>query len=122
MPDFEFDLDAPQGLLTVRLLGFWNVETVARYGQELAAHLQKLAQLRPPRACLVDARSFAIQTKEVAERQVQIVGSLLPLYPERTARVVGSAIARQQASRMATNSSHRVFDSIDDALQWLREK
>lgn len=122
MSDFEFELDIPQRLLTVRLLGFWKLETVELYGQDLAAHLRDLRRLSPPRACLVDARSFSIQAKDIAERQVQTVTTLLPLYPERTARVVASAIAHKQAARMATNFSHRVFDSLDEAMAWLREK
>lgn len=119
--DFEFELDTPKRLLTIRLHGFWDMPTVEGYGEALPHHLRQLRRLPPPRACLVDARDFAIQARAVADRQAEIVTEALPLYPERTARVVSSAISHKQAARMSASSSHRVFDGIEPALSWLLE-
>lgn len=119
--DFEFELDPTKRLLTIRLRGFWDMATVERYGEALPNHLRQLRRLPPPRACLVDAREFAIQGKATADRQVEIVTAALPLYPERTARVVSGAISHKQAARMSNSASHRVFDQIESALSWLME-
>lgn len=45
----------------------------------------------------------------------------LPLYPPRTARVVGSAICRSQAVRMTSMTGHGVFTAIEPAMAWLSE-
>jgi hypothetical protein len=121
MDPFEFELDMAKRLLIIRLHGFWDLPAVERYAEALTHHLRRLRQLPAPRACLVDARDFAIQGRAIADRQVEIVTAALPLYPERTARVVSSAISHKQAARMSTSPSHRVFDQIEPALSWLLE-
>jgi len=116
---FEIVLDTHRRLLTVTLRGFWDVQTYRAYDAELTAQLARLNQIRAAKACLVDAREFAVQSKEVADLMMEGVAKRLPLYPERTARLVSCAISRSQAARMANTTNQRVFESPADALDWL---
>ena len=119
MQKFEIVLDAQRRLLTVTLRGFWDVPTYRAYDAELTAQLGRLNQIKAAKACLVDAREFAVQSKEVADLMMDGVAKRLPLYPERTARLVSCAISRSQAARMAKTTDQRVFESVGQALDWL---
>ena len=122
MPKFEIILDPHQRLLTVTLRGFWDAQTYRDYDAEVTAQLRRLSQLKPAKACLVDAREFAVQSKEVADLMIEGVAKRLPLYPERTARIVSCAISRSQAARMANTTDQRVFESVEEALDWLLDR
>jgi len=119
---FEFALDRNRRLLTVVMRGFWDVATYRAYDAQLRAQLTELSRLPTPRACLVDARDFEIQSMEVAEMMRDGVAQRLPLYPERTARLVARAISRGQAGRMTNDPKHRVFDALGPAMDWLLGK
>jgi len=119
---FEIVLDPHKRLLTVTLRGFWDVQTYRDYDAEVTAQLRRVSQLKAAKACLVDAREFAVQAKEVADLMMEGVARRLPLYPERTARLVSCAISRGQASRMAKTTEQRVYETIDEALDWLLDR
>jgi len=119
---FEIILDPHRRLLTVTLRGFWDVQTYCDYDAEVTAQLRRLNQLKAAKACLVDAREFSIQSKEVADLMVEGVAKRLSFYPERTARVVSCAISHSQAARMGKSSDQRVYDSVDEALDWLLDR
>jgi len=120
--EFEFNLDRDRRLLTVAIRGFWDVQIYRAYDVRLRVELAALKRLPAPRACLVDARDFAIQSMEVAGLMREGVTERLPLYPERTARLVSRAISHAQAARMTNDVGHRVFDDIESAMDWLLGK
>jgi hypothetical protein len=120
--EFEFNLDGKRRLLTVTIRGFWDVQIYRAYDAQLRAELSGLKRLPAPRACLVDARDFAIQSMEVASLMRDGVAERLSLYPERTARLVSRAISHTQAARMTNEVGHRVFDTIEPAVDWLLGK
>lgn len=120
MDAFEFHIDEPNRLLTVVMRGFWDMPTYRAYDTQIAGQLAALNRLPAPRACLVDARSFSVQPQDVAEAILEGFERRLPLYPPRTARVVGSAIGRSQAVRITRAAGHGVFTTLDEAMAWLR--
>jgi len=117
--EFEFNLDRDQRLLTVTIHGFWDVPIYRAYDARLRVELAGLKRLPAPRACLVDARDFAIQSMEVANLMREGVTERLALYPERTVRLVARAISHAQAARMINHPGHRVFDDLEPAMDWL---
>jgi len=119
MSRFEFKLDRGRRLLTVTVRGFWDVQIYRAYDAQIRAELAALRQLPAPQACLIDAREFAVQSREVADLLRDGLAKRLPLYPERTVRLVSSAITRGQASRMTNDPTHQVFDAIEPAMEWL---
>lgn len=122
MSKFEFTLDPGRRLLTIVLHGFWTVQDYEAYSAQLTTHLMQLRQFTARQACLVDARDFAVQSKEVADCMRHGIAKRLSLYPERTARVISCAISRQQAARMTDSCGHGVFESTEQALDWLLER
>lgn len=121
MKAFEFQIDKDQRLLTVVLRGFWDIPTYFAYDLQVTEHLKALNRLPPPRSCLVDAREFLVQPQDVADGMSHGLAQRLPLYPPRTARVVGFAICRSQAVRMTSMTEHGVFTAIEPAMAWLSE-
>jgi hypothetical protein len=117
--EFEFNLDRDRRLLTVTIHGFGEVQIYRAYDARLRVELAGLKRLPAPRACLVDARDFAIQSMEVANLMREGVTERLALYPERTVRLVARAISHAQAARMINHVGHRVFDDIEPAMDWL---
>jgi hypothetical protein len=120
--EFEFSLDRDRRLLTVAIRGFWDVQIYRAYDARLRVELAGLKRLPAPRACLVDARDFAIQSMEIANLMREGVTERLALYPERTVRLVARAISHAQAARMINHAGHRVFDDIGPAMDWLLGK
>ena len=119
MSEFEFNLDRGKRLLTVVMRGFWDTSIYQAYDAQMRLELSTLGRLPAPRACLVDARDFDIQSRQLADMLRDGVEKRLHLYPERTVRLVSSAIARGQAGRMANVANQRVFDSLEPAMDWL---
>lgn len=119
MAEFEFDLDRSRRLLTVVMRGFWDAHIYSAYDAQLRLELAALSRLPAPRACLVDAREFAIQSQQMADLLREGVEKRLPLYPERTVRLVSRAISRGQAARMTNVTNQRVFDALEPAMDWL---
>ena len=119
MSEFEFNLDRGKRLLTVVMRGFWDARIYQAYDAQLRLELAALNRLPAPRACLVDAREFAIQCQEVADMMREGVQKRLHLYPERTVRLVSRAISRSQAARMTSVTNQRVFETLETAIDWL---
>jgi len=119
---FELILDSDRRLLTVVMRGFWDARVYHDYDVQLSAQLLRLRQLKGSQACLVDARDFAVQPRDVADLLRDGIAKRLHLYPERTVRLVSCALSRSQAARMTNSGAHRVYDSMDEALGWLLEQ
>jgi hypothetical protein len=119
---FAFHLDPHRSLLTVVMRGFWDLPTYLAYDAQISEQLKILGHLPPPRGCLIDAREFAVQSQELMNQMIEGLHRRLPLYPERTARVVTSAVARSQATRVGNAVGQGVFSTIEAATAWLMEE
>jgi hypothetical protein len=119
---FRFDFDFDRGLLTIAMSGFWDFTTLEQFAVALPAALRALTAARRHTALLVDMRDFPVQARELVAQQERILFDVSPLFPERGALVVSSALFQLQAERVAGNFGHRVFRSMGPALDWLLEE
>jgi len=119
---FAFHIDPHRSLLTVVLCGFWDLPTYLAYDAQISEYLKILGHLSSPRGCLIDAREFAVQSQKVMNTMIEGLHRRLPLYPERTARVVTTAVARSQALRVGNEVGQGLFSTIEAATAWLMEE
>ena len=122
MDAFAFHMDPHRSLLTVVMRGYWDLPTYLVYDVLISEQLKMLSRMPPPRGCLIDAREFAVQSQELMNRMIEGLHRRLPLYPERTARVVTSAVARSQALRVGNAVGQNLFSTIEAATAWLMEE
>lgn len=77
-----------------------------------------------PWACLVDQRAVGAMPPEVVQVIADLNAWAQKRNMRRTARVVTSAVARLQSTRLVReamlHTEFRVFESREDALTWLR--
>lgn len=119
---FRFDLDLDRGLMTLVMCGFWDFTTLEQFAVALPAALRALKATRRRTAMLVDMREFPVQAHDLVERQERILFEVSPLFPDRSALIVSSALFQLQAERVAGKFGHRVFGAMAPALDWLREE
>ena len=115
---FEIDRDERRAVMRLRLSGFWDAATTARFIEELRTHTAAMIAAHGRFDVLSDAREFAVQTPEVAERFSALAEQSSA---RRTAIVVSSALASMQARRSMASDRVRIFGDITAAQQWLDE-
>ena len=119
MIDMEFD--EKLGVLRCISRGFTPMEEVEAFARK-AVVLQDVARARHGRCLiLVDASDTGVQTQEAAGR----LGELSATRREpgdRTAIVIGSALAKLQSQRTAAKDGTGYFSTETEALAWLLDR
>ena len=116
MIDIEFD--ERLGILRCVSSAFSPLEEVEAFGRK-AMMLQSLARAR--RGCcliLVDASNTSVQTKESMARMTELAATRREP-GDRTAIIIGSALAKMQSERATTKGATAYFDNETEALAWL---
>ncbi|TPG10801.1 hypothetical protein [Sphingomonas oligophenolica] len=115
---FEIVFDEAKRVMRLRLTGFWDAATTARFADEVRAESAAAMTRHDSFDVLSDAREFAVQTADVADRFRQLAeqGSA-----RRTAIVMTSALAGMQARRSLAIDRVRVFGDMASAQAWLAE-
>ena len=118
---FYFKLEDKISLLTVTRKGPWSLRTVADYEIALRRELLKLKRLGSQTSFIIDIRSSAPQSTEVAEALRAMVQRLGPLHADRTAIVTSSGLAKLQAIHVADDNA-AVFTSLVLARDWALQR
>lgn len=115
---FEIVFDDADKLMRLRLTGFWDAETTARFVEKVRAESAAAQQRHGSFDVLGDARDFAVQTPDVAERFRLLAEQASA---RRTAVIMTSALAGMQARRNLPTDRFRVFGDMAAAQAWLAE-
>ena len=118
---FDFHIEPQISLITVTRIGSWDLATVAAYEKALRQQLADLKRHGEPTFCIVDVRSAAVHSREVADALRAAVQGLGPLHASRTAVVASSAINKLQARQIARLET-RIFTSMVLARDWIMGK
>lgn len=108
--------------MTLRLRGFWTVETFDEYTGALAALAAKgKTSGRSPEEyrVLVDLREHGLQSKEVAARIEQGLADGATRRHPHAVLVSPSALHKAQAQRIGAQIAPRFFTEEATAMQWL---
>lgn len=116
---FEIWYEPDHALLRIRIDGFWDDSTSVAFGEALRARSKAILAERAEFDVLSDARGFAVQTPEVANRFHALAERGVA---RRTAIVVTSALAKMQARRSMESARVRIFGDMDAARAWLDGK
>lgn len=114
--NFALVLETDPALLRATLSGTWESRSLARFRTELVEALDRLQRLQSPPRLLIDARSAAVQTQDIVSDLQRFASDFQFV---RVAVVVATTLTKMQIQRIVPSPSHRVFQSQDDALQWL---
>jgi hypothetical protein len=116
---FSIDLDLPRDLVRVSLSGFFSVDDIARFQDELlVAHRRLGSGVRDGPLTLNDVSGMMIQSQDVIARWGTFLAD--PAHrSRRLAFVVASALARMQLQRVIVGRNARVFTNAVEAEQWL---
>jgi hypothetical protein len=116
MLDMEFDQKL--GILRCISSGFTPIEEVEAFGRK-AVLLQDVARARLG-CCLilVDASDTGVQTQEAMGRMSELAATRRKP-GDRTAIVIGSALAKMQSQRTASKEETGYFATEAEALAWL---
>jgi hypothetical protein len=116
MLDIAFD--EKLGILRCVSDGYTPVGEVEAFGRK-AVMLQTLARTRRGRCLiLVDAANTATQTQESMGHLSQLAATRREA-KDRTAIIIGSALAKLQAQRATPKDTTGYFATEEDALAWL---
>ena len=119
---FRIEWHEGDGILEVVYPAAPTLGDVDTYAREVRARIEALAGR--PWSCLVDQRVVGAMAPEAVQVIAELNAYAQATGMVRTARVVGSAVARLQSTRMvreaALRTEFRVFESRDEALTWLR--
>lgn len=114
---YTIDREPGSNRIRYAVTGFWDVATVDRFAGQLRSEIAK-AGSRPTILC--DARSFAVQARDVAERfELTMLRDIVPRI-DRMAVLVATMLNKLQVERGAQPAPNiRTFMHEDEALAWL---
>lgn len=116
---FEIRFDDHAGILHLRLEGHWTAATFAHFTATLLYHVTKLRLTSRRYAVLSDASAFAVQTPAIASAFDRVMSHDKAKRARAVAIVVGSMLNRLQVKRTIDAPNLRVFDTREEALEWL---
>jgi len=118
---YNIEFDEKSRLLVSRGSGFWDLDEVTRFKHELTDILTRLNADGRPFAMLYDNRAQPTQSMEVMQAFATMSDAEIMKPTGRVAVLVGGALNKLQAERVANNSLIRVFRDEAEARQWLAE-
>ncbi len=118
---YDIAFDPATRLLSMRLEGFWDVETLNRFAAELSALTERIERQWDDYPILSDSRGFSVQSVEVTAGFSRIMEVAVMRHRGPVAIVVGSRLNKLQVERSMMTDHLRVFLDIDEARAWLRE-
>ena len=121
MTPFRISLDRTERHLDLEMSGYWTDEVMGDFERASAPHSRAFSELRSPKTCLVDARSFGPQSQAIVKRHQELIAKLGQSgRADATAVVLSGAILKMQVSRAAPTAGLQTFNDIDEARDWLR--
>ncbi len=122
MTPYSIDYHARLAVLELRTAGFWTTDILRSFMTELHPKLAQIRALGTKFSVLIDSTDFPVQGREITDAFIGLINAENQVERPPTAVVVGSTLARMQASRVLAAPHVRVFASRDEALVWLAEK
>lgn len=118
---FKIEFDAQTSILRIHVAGFWKPEDVPAFAKAVGARAQQARAVSQSFDVIVESLDFPVQANDVADMLTDIRTSGTALTSGRVAVVVGSWLNKLQAERTLAHPRLRVFMTLDEAENWLRE-
>ena len=116
----SFTSDPARGVIEITVAGFWTLEEFGEFTRALQHHIRMWPGSTPPMS-LYNYTDAAIQSQDVVAAMQHLASTVDP--HRRVALYTEGRLARMQARRVAmAGSQMRVFDSREEAIEWLTSK
>lgn len=116
---FAIETDASRNLLSIIMRDFWTAQVMAEYNVAVRHAIGDLRRRGGMIHVLIDMRDFAIQSAEIAEGHAANLRAVARSGDARVALVMQSALSKLQAARVAHDTGHATFATIEAAMAWL---
>jgi hypothetical protein len=119
---YEISFDPESRTLHLLLRGFWTMEVLTRFREDLRARIAELRASGEQFALLSDCRDFPVQSAEVAQGFEQLMVRGAQLHEGASAIVARSVLNKLQAERAFDGPRVRIFLDLEEARHWLRQQ
>lgn len=116
---YEFSFDEASRVLTMRQWGFWTVDLVRPFFDEMSRKVDELEAKCGVAGVIVDNTNFPVQSNEVVALMSQLSAGELAKRAYRTAIVSSRALSNLQIKRVVGDEKVRIFGTMIDAKAWL---
>lgn len=117
---YTLTIDGASGLIEAVMTGFWNAAQCEHFISEMREAQEKIEQLGKAPLSLIDVRGQSAQSQEVVAALQQFASDSISR-KRRTAVIVGSALLKLQAHRIAASDVHQIFTDPAEGRRWLLE-
>ncbi|WP_375382507.1 hypothetical protein [uncultured Sphingomonas sp.] len=115
---YTIEVDVPNRLLLLELVGFWSADTALAFGRDVHAATRRIGVRPHQHLTLADLSRFSLQPQVVVGIcRALIVDARLP--SRRLAVVAGEGLARIQIKRVLVRDRMEVFSDRSSAMNWL---
>ena len=115
---YTIEVDVPNKLLLLELIGFWSAATATAFGRDVHAATRRIGVRPHQHLTLADLSRFSLQPQVVVGIcRGLIVDARLP--SRRLAVVAGEGLARIQIKRILVRERMEVFSDRRSAMTWL---
>jgi hypothetical protein len=118
---FEFNFHTELGVMQVDVVGAWTVEEARRYGREAGQHFQHARKQSGRLRLLLNLMQNQLMTQDVIVSLTRS-GTKNGQPDDIIAIAVGSPELDLQLRRMFGERNATMFDSVENALDWLRDQ
>lgn len=115
---FSVDYDPDRGIVRLMIEGFWDAATVEAFAAETLVALRRARAETGRSLVLTDARSFQVQSLDVATA-FDLAELRIGPARERMAIVVSSALSKMQGQRALAGTDTMFFTDVAAAERWL---
>ena len=119
---YEFGLDLDERLLTFRLWGLWDDQTIRTFQDRFRDHLEKLGP--GPFRVYVDLSRFPPQRADIGKGAQEMMALATRSGMTKAAHLVGKAMTELQIKRLAAEVNapeFRFFKTEKQARDWLSQ-
>ena len=119
---YTIEFDPQRRLLKITNGGFWTLETINDFAEEVMARAADLRRRYGEFAVLSDSRDMPVQAAPVAAAFQSLLAESMKITQGPFATVVGGALVKMQTDRVLKAHHTRTFLSIEDAEAWIAER
>ncbi len=115
---YDINIQSHNNLVIIKMTGFWSIETVQIFAQDMRAAVGSLDCMPGDHVVLVDLSDFKIQAQAVIAAFQSFIMTADPA-ARRIAFVRGDGLAYIQSKRVMVRNAMAMFATRIDALDWL---
>lgn len=119
-PRYSATIDADRREPHFTTSGFFDVKAMQGLQQEIGKAAAPLLADRKPFRAFGDLSGYVVQSREISEEMTNVQRNAEKIGIERVAILITKALVRMQYQRVAEGQNVQIFETGENALEWLR--